>query len=165
MMPRLGILAALLSAVTLTLMGCSSETGKEFARALFPDLEFSRVLASKLRQSGGHGCTYVVLELPENAPQSPPKVVPQWRGQSYAREGEWRPTPVVDRRQLDARVYCLTGDQDRIDGAQIDGYGAGLMALLLSEGAWVSVYGSGEGQILMLYAPAARRALHLRYGD
>lgn len=147
------------------LVGCVPEKGEDFARALFPDLVFERVLTSKLRHSGGHGCTYVLLELPETAPQVPPRVVPQWGVRGFAAVGSWTPTPITDKKLLNARGVCLTGDGDQFDGAGIDGFGADIMSVINSDGAWYSLYGSGEGQILMVYAADARLAFHLRWGD
>jgi len=145
---------------------CTRETGAEFARTLFPELEFERVLAAKLRHKGGHGCTYVVLRLPQDVETEPPVVVPQWAAHSFEQEGAWRPTPVVESRKvLGPRQSCLVGDPYNLDGAGIDGYGQDILDLITSRGAWVSIHGRGEGQVLMLYAPDARLAFHLRYGD
>ncbi|WP_299030667.1 hypothetical protein [uncultured Sulfitobacter sp.] len=158
-------LLALLLMCGVILVNCGSGGGAEFARALFPDLEFKSVLAQKLRHTGGFGCTYVLLELPEDAPQEPPRVVPQWRTTSYELDGAWKRTPLLDKRELNGRGSCLTGDDYYLDGARIDGFGPDILSLIMSPGAWYSIYGRGEGQILMVYAPDAQRALHIRYGD
>lgn len=158
--------AAPVAAALVTLSACSSETGEEFAHKLFPDLEFEQVLAAKLRHKGGHGCTYIVLKLPQDADAKPPDVAPQWAAGSFERDGAWRPTPVIDsRKELGPRQSCLVGDPYQLDGARIDGYGQEILDLIRSQGAWVSIHGRGEGQVMMLYAPDARLAFHLRYGD
>ena len=141
---------------------CTRETGAEFARTVFPELEFDGVLASKLRHKGGHGCTYVVLRLRQDAGTEPPTVVPQWAAHNFEQEGAWRRSPV---EVPGARMSCLVDDSDRLDGAQIEGYGPEILKLITMPGAWVSIYGRGEGQVLMLYAPDARLAFHLRFGD
>ncbi|WP_298862309.1 hypothetical protein [uncultured Sulfitobacter sp.] len=144
---------------------CSRETGEQFARALWPELMFEDVIASKMRHRGGHGCTYVVLTLPDNPVMEPPKTVPQWMRTRVENSGEWRMTSYHRALKETEMHYCLHGNPDKIDGAGMEGFGIEFAAILKREGAWWISYASGVDHVLMIYAPDARRALHVRLGD
>jgi len=142
---------------------------KRSAQSIFPDMNISRVLKWKPSHGGPFGCTYLVIRLSQNAAMTPPRVVIPERGYKsrFAKDGAWRPTPVPADVDLNDRGRCLSGwpNGSDFDGAKLDGYGPKLAEILRLPGAWFSLYGKGEHQVLMIYAPKQRVAMRLRFGD
>ncbi|KIN66678.1 hypothetical protein Z948_378 [Sulfitobacter donghicola DSW-25 = KCTC 12864 = JCM 14565] len=79
--------------------------------------------------------------------------------------GVWLPTG--DTEQIKpASFLCLNSDQsEKFDGAGIAGFGDEILQILKGADAWFATYGGVEGRKLVLYAPDARLAVWVRFGD
>ena len=144
-----------------------SVNARKDAQLVFGEMPFERVLATRRIHRSGYGCTFFVLELPEDAAPTPPEAKPLANSyrHRFARDGAWQATPVADPKALDERWYCLTGIPEKLDGVGLEGHGPEIAEILQRPGAWYSSYGGSEHQILLVYAPLDNRALRLRFGD
>ena len=156
------------------LASCLPRGGKEFAEQVFEDIQISRVLAFKethrTTSTRGYGCTYVVVRLAKDSPRTPPNIHLVSRGYSrnFAELGAWQDTPLPSDIELRDRRNCLIGMAGfpyKPDGIGIDGYGEDIWSILQNPGAWFSIHGSGEHQVMHVYAPEDRLAVRLRFGD
>ncbi|MDA7426717.1 hypothetical protein [Thalassococcus lentus] len=170
--PILAKFTVMLSMMFLT--SCLPRSGRELAEHVFEDIQISRVLAIKRTHRTGkfhaYGCTFVVVRIAEGSPQTPPNIRLMSRGysQNFAKLGAWRATPVPSDTDLRGRKNCLIGMADfpyKPDGIGIDGYGEEIWDILQHPGAWFSIHGSSEHQVMHIYAPEIRLAVRLRYGD
>lgn len=144
-----------------------TQTAEDYAAVVFPHLEFEKVLAYKSRIKPSYGCTYLVLRLPKTARSEPPQVyLPDTsKNHDLMQKGFWHSTPEPHSLNSSAHYQCLVGDPQKFDGAGVAGYAAQISAILQQPAAWFTSFGGVEGRKLFVYAPEARLAVVLRFGD
>lgn len=108
-------------------------------------------------QDQGWGCSFAIVELPADAPQTPPTRrgdgVPWY--ESFG--GSWEPTPVAVPPCDNCR------DALRFCASNWPALGARLVHVTQASGAWVSQ--DPVGETIDIWAPQAGLAAHIRFGD
>ncbi len=145
------------------LSGCLSLSADQFAQSIFVDLAYTKVLAFKSRIKTPHGCSYLVLELPEDTEVAPPvPVFPDYVGPS---ERVWASTLDAQNVEINSRHPCLILEPEKFDWAGVAGFSSQITTILKQQGAWFVRSGGVEGIELVVYAPQDRLAVYLRFGD
>ena len=156
------ILAALLLVALLVLWPAARRVLDDpgYAAQVFDGLlPYDRVLASRRWNPpfAGWGCTFAVVELGEDAPAAPVSRGADEAGWSFARGGDWQPTPAAPLKDTtrDAIDACA-GDI----GAEAT---AKIAAALSREGSWY--LRDPVGETVHVYSPLEGVAARIRYGD
>ena len=126
----------LLLASVLCLAACGPMSRSAYAEKHLPGIAYDRILAIKqLFWPSGYGCTYVILRLPEDTPDTPPNA------------SEWTPTPIPalqlphEDNWPDGREACLTNEYTFVAQQGLQGYADEVRDILASEGAFAVLAG------------------------
>ena len=133
-----------------------------FARALFsPILSDFDVLASRrwhpIASFGDWACTYAVVEIPDDAPDVPPRYSGPKSSWQFGFGGEWQNTPFspLSDTTRDALGACRTRfDRDVAERLERAWNEVGSLAILGS-----------AGETIFIYSKPQRIAARIRYGE